>query len=83
MARTAPRVELTATEQTQLRTLLRRHTAPARSLVRARILLGAAAGQENQALAAELKLRPATVSKVRRRFATLRLGALEIGRAHV
>lgn len=76
MARTAPRVELTETEQTQLRALLRRTTAPARSLVRARLLLGAAAGQENQTIAAELKLRPATVSKVRRRFAALRLGAL-------
>ena len=77
MARTAPRVELTETEQTQLRALVRRPSAPLRSVVRARLLLGAAAGQENQAIAAELKLRPATVSKVRRRFATLRLGALE------
>jgi transposase len=76
MARTAPRVELTEMEQSQLRALLRRTSAPLRSLMRARILLGAAAGQENQTIAAELKLRPATVSKVRRRFATLRLGAL-------
>ena len=76
MARTAPRVELTETERIQLQTLLRRTTAPLRSVLRARILLGAASGQENQDLAAALKLRPATVSKVRRRFATLRLGAL-------
>jgi hypothetical protein len=65
MARTAPRVELSETEKSQLRTLLRRTTAPLRSVVRARILLGAAEGQENQAIAATLKLRPATVSKVR------------------
>lgn len=77
MARTAPRVELTATEQTQLRLLLRRTSAPQRSVVRARILLGAADGQENQAIARALQLRPATVSKVRQRFATQRLGALE------
>lgn len=76
MARTAPRVELTGTEEAQLRALLRRTTAPHRSVVRARILLGAAQGQENQAIAATLKLRPATVSKVRGRFTTQRLGAL-------
>jgi len=76
MARTAPRVELSETEQTQLRTLLRQRTAPLRSVMRARILLEAAEGQENQAIAATLKLRPATVSKVRGRFATQRLGAL-------
>ena len=77
MARKAPRVELTAVEQAQLRTLLRRRTAPLRSVVRARILLGAAEGQENQVIAAALKVRSATVSKVRRRFATQRLGALD------
>jgi transposase len=76
MARTAPRVELTESEQAQLRALLRRTTAPRRAVVRASILLGAAEGQENQVLAATLKLRPATVSKVRGRFATQRLGAL-------
>ena len=76
MARTAPRVELTGTEQGQLQSLLRRTTAPHRSVMRARILLSAAEGQENQAIAATLKLRPATVSKVRRRFSTQRLGAL-------
>jgi transposase len=77
MARTASRVELTETEQTQLRALLRRTTAPLRSVVRARILLAAAENQENQTIAAALKVRPATVSKVRRRFVTQRLGALE------
>ena len=77
MARTAPRVELTETEQNQLHTLLRRTSVPVRTLVRARILLAAAAGQENQVIAAEWKLRPATVGKVRRRFTTLRLGALD------
>jgi len=76
MARTAPRVELTELEQHQLQALLRRTTIPLRTLQRARILLGAAAGQENQVLAASLKLRPATVGKVRQRFATQRLGAL-------
>ena len=77
MARKAPRVELTEVEQAQLRALLRRRTAPLRSVVRARILLGAAEGQENQAIAAALKVRSATVSKVRRRFATQRLGSLD------
>jgi transposase len=76
MARTAPRVELTEAEQHQLQALLRRTTIPLRTLQRARILLGAAAGQENQALAATLKLRPATVGKVRQRFVAQRLGAL-------
>jgi len=76
MARTAPRVELTEPEQQQLQALLRRTTIPLRTLQRARILLGAAAGEENQVLAVNLKLRPATVGKVRQRFATQRLGAL-------
>ena len=48
MARTAPRVELTEPEQTELRALLRRTTAPQRCVARARILLAAAAGQENK-----------------------------------
>ena len=76
MARTAPRVELTEAEQHRLQALLRRTTIPLRTMQRARILLGAAAGQENQALAETLKLRPATVGKVRQRFAAQRLGAL-------
>src|ERR1039457_6857741 len=76
MARTAPRVELTEAEQHQLQALLRRTTIPLRTMQRARILLGAAAGQENQALAATLKLPPATVGRVRQRFAAQRLGAL-------
>jgi hypothetical protein len=69
-------VELTEAEQHQLQVLLRRTTIPLRTRQRARILPGAAAGQENQALAATLKRRPATVGKVRQRFAAQRLGAL-------
>jgi transposase len=70
-------VELTETEETQLRALLRRANAPQRTVQRARLLLAAAAGDQNQAIATALKVRPATVGKVRRRFVTLRLGALE------
>ncbi len=76
MARTAPRVELTESEQTELRTLLRQTSAPQRIVQRARLLLAAAAGDQNQAIATALKVRPATVGKVRQRFTTLRLGAL-------
>lgn len=76
MARTAPCVELTEAAQRQLQALVRRTPVPGRTLQRAHILLGAAAGQANQALATALKLRPATVGKVRQRFATQRLGAL-------
>lgn len=76
MARTAPRVELTEPEETQLRALRRRANAPQRTVQRARLLLAAAAGDQNQAIATALKVRPATVGKVRQRFTTLRLGAL-------
>jgi transposase len=76
MARTAPCVELTESEKHQLQALVRRTTVPVRTLQGARILLGAATGQASQALAAALRLRPATVGKVRQRFAAQRLGAL-------
>ena len=55
---------------------MRRHGTSQLELVRVKILLGAAAGESTQALAQRLAVRTGTVSKIRRRFAVQRLGAL-------
>jgi transposase len=76
MARSAPLVELTEAEQQQLRAVLRRTSAGQLEVLRARLLLAAHAGDLNQQIARALQTREATVSKIRRRFAAERLGAL-------
>ncbi len=55
---------------------MRRHGAGQLEVLRAKILLGAAAGESTQALAQRLDVRTGTVSKTRRRFTVERLGAL-------
>ena len=77
MSRRAPVVELTVEEQEQLEAIQRRHGAGQLQVVRARVLLLAGEGCENLQIAQELKIRPATVGKIRTRFGRLRLGALE------
>jgi transposase len=77
MSRRAPVVELTAEEQSQLEAMLRRHGTGQLHAMRARVLLLAGRGRENQQIAEELEIRQATVGKIRTRFGRLRLGALE------
>lgn len=76
MPRTAPLIELTEPEQEQLRAVLRRRSAGQLEVLRARLLLAAHEGALNREIARALGTREATVSKIRRRFARERLGAL-------
>lgn len=68
--RRAPRIELTAEDRATLESWTRASTSPQRQVLRARIILAAAEGQESLTIAAALCIRPNTVSKWRRRFAT-------------
>ena len=69
-------VELNSVEREQLQGMVRRATSPSRAVFRARIVLDAADGLSNQAIAAARKTRPATVSKWRGRFLAARLEGL-------
>src|SRR5271165_2314957 len=69
-------VELNRVEREQLQAVVRRATSPVRDVFRARIVLDAAAGLSNEAIAAARKTRPATVSKWRGRFLAARLAGL-------
>ena len=61
-------ITLTPEEQAHLEAVERRATSAARDAFRAGLILRAAAGASNEAIAAALKTRPATVSKWRGRF---------------
>jgi transposase len=61
-------VTLTASQRRFLKRLVRRHTAQQRQVIRARIVLLAAAGLANAAIARKLGIAPNTVSKWRKRF---------------
>lgn len=75
MARLAALV-LSAAERSELTALAtRRKTAQALAL-RARLVLGCAAGAENKAVAAYLRVAPSTVGKWRRRFVERRMDGL-------
>ena len=69
-------VEWNSAEREQLQATVRRATSPVRDVFRARIVLDAAAGLSNEAIAAARKTRPATVSKWRGRFLAARLEGL-------
>ncbi|MGI0130425.1 MAG: IS630 family transposase [Thermoplasmata archaeon] len=75
--RVAPPIELSPDEQSQLETWSRGRSTPQRLVLRARIVLRAAKGKENQEIADELVTRPNTVGLWRRRFLLLRLGGIE------
>lgn len=77
MSKHATPIQLTEEERTVLEVLERSPKTEQRKALRARIVLGAAAGQGTNAMAAELKVRPATVSKWRTRFARAGLAGLE------
>ena len=70
-------ITLTDDEQATLSMWSRSRTAPARLVTRARIVLLAASGLENQAIAQKLELNRITVRLWRQRFATMRLSGIE------
>jgi len=77
MPRTSPFViELSGGERAALGSTSRRYTAPYRDVVRARIVLLAAAGEENTEIARRLDLPVQIVSKWRKRFFEERLAGL-------
>ena len=74
--RNLPGLELSEAERAELTSLAsRRSTAQALAL-RARIVLGCAAGEQNKTVAARLEICEITVGKWRRRFAEHRLEGL-------
>lgn len=69
MPRKSPYVlNLTATEERELQARARRYTLPYRDVIRAKIVLLAAAGLDNDEIAARLDTRREIVSKWRKRF---------------
>jgi transposase len=69
MSRQSPFViVLTGEDRDQLEALVRRRTAEYRMVLRARIVLAAAAGEENARMAARLEVALNTVIKWRKRF---------------
>lgn len=75
--RRAIAIVLTEDERATLTAWARSRTLAARLTLRARIILAAAAGQENQAIALEQGLHRDTVAQWRKRFAAQRLAGIE------
>jgi transposase len=67
--RVAPKITLTPKDRQTLERWSRGRSTPARQVLRARIVLAAAEGKENQAIAAELQTHRLLVGKWRKRFA--------------
>ena len=77
MPRTSPfTIELSSAERAALESTSRRYSAPYRDVVRARIVLLAAEGQENTEIAHRLDTPAQIVSKWRKRFFEERLAGL-------
>jgi transposase len=77
MPRTSPfTIELSDQERTVLEARARRYTLPHRDVVRARIVLMAAEGLDNDEIATRLDTRREVVSKWRKRCFTERLSGL-------
>jgi transposase len=75
--RIAPAIELTKDERTMLAAWSRGRSTPARLVLRAKIVLAASTGQQNQQIAAELKVSKKAVCLWRSRFAKQRIGGIE------
>ena len=69
-------IELTTVERAELEALARKYTSPYREVVRAKIVLYAAAGLRNDEIGARLDLPRQIVSKWRKRFAQERMPGL-------
>ena len=76
MPRPAPGVELTKEEHQRLQAVLRRRSAGQLEVMGAKMLVAASEGELNKEIARRLGTREATVSKIRKRFSSERLGAL-------
>lgn len=76
MARRAESIVLEQKERAELERLVRARTSPQQLARRATIVLRAADGAENAAIAAEMGLARQTVAPWRHRFATARLAGL-------
>src|SRR5438552_18957160 len=74
--RPATPIELSTEERKTLEGWVRASTTEQRLVVRAQLTLAAAAGPATTAIAQRFRLRPATVSQWRRRFAAQRTGWL-------
>ena len=78
MARKSPYVlELSADQRRELEARARRYTSPYRDVVRAKIVLMAAQGFDNDEIAARLDTNRVIVSKWRKRFYEQGLAGLE------
>jgi transposase len=78
MPRTSPYfIELTDVERECLEARARKYTLPYRDVIRAKIVLFAAEGWENQAISAALQLSRPKVSEWRKRFFHERLAGLD------
>lgn len=77
MARPATAVVLTDVDRATLHSWVRAPTTEQRLVLRARIILAAADGEETQAIAKRLGQRPATVSTWRKRFAEAGIAGLQ------
>lgn len=75
--RIAPAISLSSDQQTALEQWARSRSLPARVVERARIVLLAAAGQQDKQIAAAMKITPKKVSRWRGRFLTLGMAGLE------
>lgn len=75
--KTAPMITLSADERQRLTTWSRGRSTPSRLVLRAKIVLAAAAGMLNQDIAVQCGTSKKTVSLWRQRFAELRLAGIE------
>lgn len=75
--RTAPIIVLSDDERKMLAAWSRGRSTPARLVLRAKIVLAAAEGKTNEAIAAELRTSKPTVGRWRSRFAAQRTAGIE------
>lgn len=78
MPRKSPyEIRLTPEEDRRLREMARKYTSPYRNVIRARVILYAAEGLDNNQIAARLDTLRQIVSKWRKRFFQKRMAGLE------